>query len=59
VHILDIREATPEEIEHGHVHGDDSDFYFDDEDFDELDDEEFDELDDEDFDELDEQDETN
>jgi FKBP-type peptidyl-prolyl cis-trans isomerase SlyD len=37
VHIIDIREATPEEIEHGHVHGDDSDFYFDDEDFDELD----------------------
>lgn len=37
VHIMDIREATTEEIEHGHVHGDDSEFYFDDEDFDELD----------------------
>lgn len=39
VHIIDIREATTEEIEHGHVHGDDSDFYFEDEDFDELDEE--------------------
>lgn len=39
VHIIDIREATPEEIEHGHVHGDDSEFYFEDEDFDELDEE--------------------
>jgi FKBP-type peptidyl-prolyl cis-trans isomerase SlyD len=39
VHIIDIREATSEEIEHGHVHGDDSDFYFEDEDFDELDEE--------------------
>lgn len=36
VHIIDIREATTEEIEHGHVHGDDSEFYFEDEDFDEL-----------------------
>lgn len=40
VKILEVREATPEEIEHGHVHGDDSEFYFEDEDFDELDDEE-------------------
>jgi len=40
VNILEVREATPEEIEHGHVHGDDSEFYFEDEDFDELDDEE-------------------
>lgn len=39
VHIIDIREATTEEIEHGHVHGDDSEFYFEDEDFDELDEE--------------------
>ncbi|MBE0684840.1 MAG: peptidylprolyl isomerase [Anaerolineaceae bacterium] len=39
VHIIDIREATSEEIEHGHVHGDDSEFYFEDEDFDELDEE--------------------
>lgn len=39
VHILDIREATTEEVEHGHVHGDDDDFYFEDEDFDELDEE--------------------
>jgi len=38
VHILNIREATAEEIEHGHAHGDD-DFYFEDEDFDELDEE--------------------
>jgi len=40
VSILEVREATPEEIEHGHVHGEDSEFYFEDEDFDELDDEE-------------------
>ena len=40
VNILEVREATPEEIEHGHVHGDDSEFYFEDEDFDEFDDEE-------------------
>lgn len=40
VNILEVREATAEEIEHGHVHGDDSEFYFEDEDFDELDDEE-------------------
>jgi len=40
VNILEVREATPEEIEHGHVHRDDSEFYFEDEDFDELDDEE-------------------
>jgi len=39
VHIIDIREATSEEIEHGHVHGDDSEFYFEDEDFDEFDEE--------------------
>lgn len=39
VEIIDIREATPEEIDHGHVHGDDHEFYFEDEDFDELDDE--------------------
>ena len=39
VQIIDIREATTEEIEHGHVHGDDSEFYFEDEDFDELDEE--------------------
>ncbi|MBW6471672.1 MAG: peptidylprolyl isomerase [Anaerolineaceae bacterium] len=39
VHIIDIREATSEEVEHGHVHGDDSEFYFEDEDFDELDEE--------------------
>lgn len=37
VHIIDIRDATTEEIEHGHVHGDDFDFYFENEDFDELD----------------------
>ena len=39
VQIIEIREATTEEIEHGHVHGDDSEFYFEDEDFDELDEE--------------------
>lgn len=39
IHIIDIREATSEEIEHGHVHGDDSEFYFEDEDFNELDEE--------------------
>ncbi|MDO9087883.1 MAG: peptidylprolyl isomerase [Anaerolineaceae bacterium] len=37
VNILDVREATPEELEHGHAHGDDSEFYFEDEDFDEVD----------------------
>jgi len=40
VNILEIREATPEEIEHGHVHDDHGDFYFEDEDFDELDEDE-------------------
>jgi FKBP-type peptidyl-prolyl cis-trans isomerase SlyD len=40
VNIIDVREATPEELEHGHAHGDDSEFYFEDEDFDEIDDEE-------------------
>lgn len=40
INILEVREATPEEIEHGHAHGDDSEFYFEDEDFDEIDDEE-------------------
>jgi FKBP-type peptidyl-prolyl cis-trans isomerase SlyD len=45
VKVLEIREATAEEIEHQHVHGDDSEFYFEDEDFDELDD--LDELDEE------------
>jgi FKBP-type peptidyl-prolyl cis-trans isomerase SlyD len=34
VKVLDIREATAEELEHGHVHGDEDEFYFDDEDFD-------------------------
>jgi FKBP-type peptidyl-prolyl cis-trans isomerase SlyD len=33
IKVVELREATVEEIEHGHVHGDDSDFYFDDEDF--------------------------
>jgi FKBP-type peptidyl-prolyl cis-trans isomerase SlyD len=33
VNVMDIREATDEELEHGHVHSDD-DFYFEDEDFD-------------------------
>lgn len=37
VNVLDIREATEEELEHGHVHSDD-DFYFEDEDFDESED---------------------
>jgi|AutmiccommuBRH23_1029490.scaffolds.fasta_scaffold00483_11 FKBP-type peptidyl-prolyl cis-trans isomerase SlyD len=37
VNILDVREATPEELEHGHAHGDDSEFYFEDEDFEEDD----------------------
>ncbi len=39
VEIVDIREATSEEIEHGHAHGDDEEFYFEDEDFDEFEDE--------------------
>ena len=36
INILDIREATEEELEHGHAHTDDSDFFFEDEDFDEI-----------------------
>jgi len=48
VEILGIREATEEEIEHGHVHGEDGEF---DEDFDD-DDEDFEDF--EDFDEDDE-----
>lgn len=58
VEVLDIREATPEEIEHGHVHGaffDFADFeeddFEDDEDFDDFDDEDFDD-EEEDFDAL-------
>ncbi len=37
VNVLELRDATEEELEHGHVHGDD-DFYFEDDDFDELED---------------------
>lgn len=37
--VVDLRYASEEEIEHGHVHGDDFDFYFDDEDFEDDDDE--------------------
>ncbi len=40
VTVVDLRFASEEEIEHGHVHGDDFDFYFDDDDFE--DDEDFD-----------------
>jgi len=36
IEILDLRPASPEEIEHGHVHGDEEDFYFEEDDFDEL-----------------------
>jgi len=36
VEVVDLREATEEEIEHGHVHGDDDEFEFDDGDLDEL-----------------------
>lgn len=39
VEILDLREASEEEIEHGHVHGESFSFHFDDEDFEELDEE--------------------
>jgi len=36
VNVLDIREATEEELEHGHVHSDDDDeLYFEDDDFEE------------------------
>jgi len=35
VKVVELRFATEEEIEHGHVHGDDLEFYFDDEDFEE------------------------
>ncbi len=38
VTVQDLRFATEEEIEHGHVHGDELDFFFDDEDFDDFDD---------------------
>lgn len=40
VKVLELREATPEEIEHGHVHGDHDydDFEFEDEELDELED---------------------
>ncbi len=41
VNVLDIREATEEELEHGHVHSDDDDgFYFEDDDFEEEEEEE-------------------
>jgi len=52
VTVVSLRNATEEEIEHGHVHGmmgeefDDEDF--DDEDFDDMDDDEFEEYDEED-----------
>jgi FKBP-type peptidyl-prolyl cis-trans isomerase SlyD len=51
VSIKDLREATPEELEHGHVHGefldeDDEEFEFED-----LEDEDFEDEDDEDYDE--------
>lgn len=41
VKVVDLREATEEEIEHGHVHGEghDHDYEFEDEDFDELEEE--------------------
>ncbi len=39
IEILEVREATPEEIEHGHAHGDESEFYFEDEDFEDFEDE--------------------
>ena len=51
VTITDLREATEEEIEHGHVHGDDMD----DEDFDFIDFDLEDELDEEEFEENDEE----
>ncbi len=38
VTVVDLREASLEEVEHGHVHGDDDEFEFDDEDLDELED---------------------
>lgn len=40
IEILEVREATPEEIEHGHAHGDESEFYFEDEDFEDFEDDE-------------------
>jgi len=52
VTVVGLRDATEEEIEHGHVHGvmgeDFEDEEFDDEDFDEMDDDEFEEYDEED-----------
>jgi FKBP-type peptidyl-prolyl cis-trans isomerase SlyD len=57
VTIADLRQATPEELEHGHVHGlhghdDDEEFEFEDLEDEDFDDEEYDEdeeLDDEEF----------
>lgn len=51
VTVVGLRNATEEEIEHGHVHGmmgEDFDEDFDDEDFDDMDDDEFEEYDEED-----------
>ncbi len=52
VTVVGLRDATEEEIEHGHVHGvmgeDFEDEEFDDEDFDDMDDDEFEEYDEED-----------
>jgi FKBP-type peptidyl-prolyl cis-trans isomerase SlyD len=60
VEVLGIREATEDEIAHGHVHGahfeDEEDFDDEDEDFDEDDDYDYDDEDDEDFDDEDEDD---
>jgi FKBP-type peptidyl-prolyl cis-trans isomerase SlyD len=58
VQVVGLREATPEEIEHGHIHGDDidEDDDFDDEDF-ELELEDFDDEDFEDEDDTDTEDE--
>jgi len=53
VQVVGLREATPEEIEHGHIHGDDMD---EDEDFDDEDFElELEDFDDEDFEDEDDE----
>jgi FKBP-type peptidyl-prolyl cis-trans isomerase SlyD len=54
VEVLDMRDATPEEIEHGHPHGvmgDDEDFYDDEDEF-EFDDDDYEDIEDDDEDDL-------
>jgi FKBP-type peptidyl-prolyl cis-trans isomerase SlyD len=57
VTVTDLREATEEELAHGHVHGDDEDFEYEEEELDEFDDElEYEEIEDDDEEFLEEDD---